>query len=366
MTEKTRNLMVGLTVLVGLALLSGMILIFQELPSFLRVGYGVKVRAADTLGVGPGADVLMAGKRIGRVAGVEFVDPGDPRKGIVFALVIDRDVRVPGDVNVYIQGRGFGGGGAVQFRSDGTEPGASRKDPETGMPLEWIPQDRVLVLDAKVEDSGGGGLLPSDLVADLRGAMDSIERLANSLDGFLAFPPPAAPPEPSPTTEPGAAERRQPTNIHVTMRKLNTALDAVNNILADKDSQRNLKEGLAKFRSAAEATEKAAREAADLVQSAKGTLRTVSDATTAASEKFQDLAARLLDDADRLGKVLTNLNRATAKIDSGKGTAGKLINDPALYNNLVDAAAALNSTLNKLQELLEIWNQRGIPIKAKL
>jgi ABC-type transporter Mla subunit MlaD len=321
---------------------------------------------ADTGGVTPGADVFMAGKRIGRVADVAFADKDDPRKGIVLVLVIDRNINIPGDANVYIQGRGWSGGASIQLRSDGRMPGATRKDPATGQPLAWLPKEKVLTIVGAVEDAGGGGgLIPADLIADVRGAMGSMKQLAETLNDFFA-PPPTPPPT---TTGPGQAsttrpaEPTQPRNIHVTMAKLDQALEAINRILGDRETQDNVRTALAKFKEAAVTTEEAMNDVKRLVVDARQAFGDLSKATSSTTTKLQELAAALTDQADRLGNLLTALNAVAAKTNSGKGTASKLLNDPALYNNLVDATVQLKGTLTKLQELLEEWKRKGPKVR---
>jgi len=40
------------------------------------------------------------------------------------------------------------GGQLVEFRVDGLPPGCDRKDPRTGQPLEWLPDDGSAVVHA--------------------------------------------------------------------------------------------------------------------------------------------------------------------------------------------------------------------------
>lgn len=48
---------------------------------------------------------------------------------------------------------------------------------------------------------------------------------------------------------------------------------------------------------------------------------------------------RLVDDnQSRIGEIATNLQEITAKVNSGEGTLGKLVNDPAAYDRLLAAA----------------------------
>ena len=366
MREKTRDLIVGLTVLVGLVLLGAMIVIFRELPASLRLGYyDVKVSFSHAGGVTPGADVYMAGKRVGRVAEVDFANQRNPREGVLFMLTIDRDVRIPGDVNVYIE-KGFVGGTSIDLRLDGRAPGSERKDPKTGEKLAWLPTDHVATIEgAREPPAGPTQVIPPELIQDARTTMGSVRRLAETLNAFFAAPDPA----PAGTVAPGqpaaATQPVRPANIHATMAKLDAALDAVNQVLADKENQANLKAAFAGMKTAVAATEEAMNDVKSLAANAKQALGNVSQAAGKTSKKFQDVAAALVVQADRLGNVLTTLQRAAAKVESGDGSAGKLLNDPALYNSLVDATTGLKGAAESLQELLEYWRENGVKIRLK-
>jgi len=356
--------MVGISVCVALTALGAMIIIFQELPGFLQVGYVVKLHFPDSGGVTESSDVLLFGKRIGRVTGVRFADD-DPRKRIEITALINSDVNIPGDVNAYVGVRGFAGGAVVQLRSDGYPPGADRKDP-SGQPLAWIPKTGQFAIQGQMA-RGGGGLIPAELRRQIGQASMSIKRLADKLDLF--FTPP------QPTTAPGQtppAEALPPANIYTTLAKLDAALDAVTKTLGDAENQANFRESLKKlsnaldsFQKAADAAREGVAEARELFGKAKLTFTEVTNATKSASKRFDDLAGRLIDDADRLGDVLTSFRRFAAKLDSGDGTAGKLINDSELYHNLVDASAQFKTALDQLEDLLAEWKQNGVKVKLK-
>jgi len=360
MKERTRNLTVGLTVLVALVLLGAMIVIFRELPSFMRVGYGVKVSFPDARGITAGADVQMAGIRVGRVAEVALDDRENRTKGALLTLVIDRHVNVPEDANFYI-GRGFVGGATVHIRRDGRRPGADRGP-------NWLPKDRVLTIEGAVEP-GGGGLIPQDLVDDTRGAMSSVKRLADAMNDFMG--PPKRPGEgetpttPTTTTGPGQPPPAKPANLHETMARLDAALSAVSKVLGDPENQANIKDALVKFKTAAIATEEAMTKLTAMADSATETFGSISKAADSTSKQYQALGAKLTDAADRLGGVLTGMHRVVAEVESGQGTAGKLLRDPALYEGMVDAARELKSTLVQMQKFLADMQKAGIPIKVK-
>jgi phospholipid/cholesterol/gamma-HCH transport system substrate-binding protein len=356
MREKTRNLLIGTTVLIALALLGGMILIFQELPAFMQVGYEVRATMGEAGGVTPGADVVLAGKRIGRVTDVQFTD-GDARKGVTFTIIIKSDFDVPGDVNPYLQSRGFAGGSTIELRSDGREPGASR-----GRQLQWLPRDRVLTLLPPPDaPSGGSGLLPADLVADVRATLAGVRSLTENLNAFLAPPAPA----PSAPTGTAPAEAAQPANLHRTVARLDAALDDFHAVLGDAENQENIKAALAGFKAAAAAMAEAMGEVRAMADDARQAVGKLSGTAGKTAEGFDRLAAKLVDDADRIGKLLTTLTAAAEKLNAADGSAGKFLNDPRLYNDLADAAAGIKNASINFQALLEKWKAEGIEIKIK-
>ena len=346
MREKTRNFLVGLTVMVSLVLLCGMIVIFRELPGFMRLGYEVRAIFPDSGGISSGSDIVLKGMRIGRVAEVKYTDD-DPRKDVTLVLVIKRKYRIPGDVNPYIRGRGLAGGAVLELRSDGQEPGASR-----GRQMQWLPQDEVATLHPpKDAPSGPPSIIPADLTRDIRAAMKSFSKLSQGLNTFIA------PPDATATT--------RPANLHVTMAKLDRAMDAVNAILGDKDSQDNIKGAFAGMKVAADATRKTMKEMQALASEARASVGKITTRATATATKFDKLASRLIEDADHLGKLLTALSKAADKLSTGEGTAGKLLTDPKLYNDLLETTGQLKAALTTLRELLQQWKTGGLTIRMK-
>jgi phospholipid/cholesterol/gamma-HCH transport system substrate-binding protein len=59
-----------------------------------------------------------------------------------------------------------------------------------------------------------------------------------------------------------------------------------------------------------------------------------------------DIGATLKD----LQTVTSSLSNILNNIEQGKGSAGKLLNDDALYNNLSEASKALNLLLEDMRE----------------
>lgn len=370
MNDKTRNFVVGLTVAGALAILAGMIVLFRQLPSFLHAGYPVVFHFSDTGGVGVGSDIELKGKRIGRVGTVGFTD-GDAHKGVTIVAYIDSEVNIPGTVNAYVYSAllgGFGGSKPISLGMDNQPPGSQRTGPG-GKPLEFLPRDGSMVIEGKTV-SAGNELLPPDMVAQLRDTMDSFRRLADTLNAFLTAPPGQAPVV---TTQQGGAtgpavalataSAPRAVTLQDTLAKLNATLDSINTVLGDVQTQQNIKEAVAKLNIAAGLANDALKEMSATMVYARGSLDQV---TTQASDLFANgaqLVHSLIEDANRLGNVLKALESASNKLDTSEGSLGKLINDPALYRELLETVTQMKQTLTGLQQLTEDWKRHGVKLK---
>jgi phospholipid/cholesterol/gamma-HCH transport system substrate-binding protein len=370
MKEKTRNLIVGLTVAGALAILAGMIVLFRQLPSFLRGGYPLVLQFSDTGGVGAGSSVELKGKNIGRVGTVAFTG-GDAHKGVTIVAYIDSDVNIPGTVNAYIYSAllgGLGGSKPISLNLDDQLPGAQRAGPG-GKPLEFLPRDGSIVLEGKLV-SAGNDLLAPELVAQIRDAMASFRRLAETLNAFMVAPPgPAAPV----TTQDGGAtapavaltatSAPRAISLQETLAKLGATLDSINSVLGDVQTQQNVKETMAKLNTAAGLASDALKDMRTTMVYARDK---IDQATTQTSDLFSSgtqLVHSLIEDANRLGNVLKSLEKASNNLDTAEGSLGKLINDPALYRQLLEAVTQMKQTLTSLQQLTEDWKRNGLKVK---
>jgi ABC-type transporter Mla subunit MlaD len=83
------------------------------------------------------------------------------------------------------------------------------------------------------------------------------------------------------------------------------------------------------------------------------------------SENVRLLSGNLVETSGHLSTLLITLNRSAKKIDSGTGTAGMLINDPALYEELLLVSRQLNAALLEYTNLAKEWQENGVEVKMK-
>jgi phospholipid/cholesterol/gamma-HCH transport system substrate-binding protein len=135
-------------------------------------------------------------------------------------------------------------------------------------------------------------------------------------------------------------------NIDVLVTGLNNTLD--------KPTQENLKKTIAELSQTMAQFHRASGSLNSILDTNKGQINGVVTNFNKMSSNFNKISDSL-NKAD-LGKTVRNLNQALAKVDglmanlnSGKGTAGKLLNDDALYNNLAKTSKELELLLQDVR-----------------
>jgi len=361
MKEQTRNVAVGLTVLVAFSMFGGLILLFAGLPEILQTGRVLKLKFPSTGGARVGEWVYMSGIQIGKITSVKFAG-NDPRQGVIFSCRIDSTVDIPGNVEPTITSHIFGGGTYLEL----TPTGKLRRDKATGKELEYLPRDWSEPLE-------GRRISPSLLPAELTDGFKSFSKLADSLNAMIAVPA-ARPGTQTGQTQP--ASMPATATLGETLASFKRALDDLHDILGQKDNKDNFKKTLAGL---AEAAQKASASMDALKSFAETTQKQADKTLTAASQAVEkvgaladntdrrigEISAQIVKDAEQLSKVLGSINRIATKMDSGEGTIPKLLNDPKLYDNFLQASKQLSELAAELRVLVRQWEKEGVPLKVK-
>jgi len=308
-------------------------------------------------GVKTGDEVTLYGMRIGNVTEVRFSE-ADPRKGVMMKIHIDDGFKIPADVSAYVS-HGLMGGSSVDLRSEAA----------VATTAEYLPVDG----SAKI----GGRAEGQTLVDEFRPAIKNLASLADSVNELLNAPVDMEATTTGPTTgastvQGSIATTRPQKALQLLLVNLNRTLQSVDDILGDKENQSNIKRTLADLRELTSSAKLAVDDikaftkgATVAVQDAQESLKVFNKTTTQAGQDFRDLAQKLIKDAEDVSTVLTTLNGAFSKMEKGDGTAGKLLNDPKLYNNLVDVTNQMSSLMQEFRQLVQQWKESGMAVKLK-
>ncbi len=302
MTERARNLAVGLTVLIGLALLAVLMIAFAGLPEAFQAGNKIHMLFEQTYDIEPGDSVYLRGKDVGVVTEVDFTE-GDLRKGVTISARIDSDIRLPRNIQARVYTKGLVGKGYLSLLPEGDIPADA--------PDEFYAANETITLQGMHDSSAG--LLPPPLLQ----AFEDFGKLAKNLNELITPEEETAGTQPAgsqPTTQP------MPAGLKGTVARLNRTLDTMNGFFAKGDTS-----------------------------------------LTAADE----LIRQLILDAQDVSKVLHSLQKTVDTLNEGEGTAGKLLNDPKLYDNLVHVTEQMDEMIKDFRRLAKTWETQGMGVKLK-
>lgn len=123
---------------------------------------------------------------------------------------------------------------------------------------------------------------------------------------------------------------------------ISTLSHNINQIVGDKENQDNIKKTLDHIAAAS--------------QQAQQTLASIQQFSNTGNEKI----AQLTEDLDISVK---EFNQILIKVNSGEGSAGKLLNDGRLYENLLESSAELEMALEQIKYWAADAREKGIRIK---
>jgi phospholipid/cholesterol/gamma-HCH transport system substrate-binding protein len=165
--ERGLEFKVGIFVFVGLAMLGSLVVQFGRLGEGFKTYYPLTVRFSDASGLLKGTDVLLAGARIGKVAGGPRLVRNGP--GVLVPLRIYDYVKIPIGSKFTVGSSGLLGDRFVTVT------------PPTGPPTGYLPKDAFIdgTRETGIDDLTREG---GALVSDLRGTVQKIDTTVNRLN----------------------------------------------------------------------------------------------------------------------------------------------------------------------------------------
>jgi len=325
--DNRKAVRVGALLVAGIAILAAAIFSIGGGVRWLSGTEELRAHFARVNGLRTGAPVLLSGVNVGSVSSIEF--PADPRANfVVVRLRIEANAisRVRTDSIAKVESAGLLGDKFLLL----TAGSPSAPSIEAGNLLKS--QDPVNYA-AFLETRG-----TSDLVANVLAISASVRQLLDDIsqgNGILAQLI-RGPSNPSEKTFDLTSAQQTMDNIARVSSQLNVTIDRLNQgqgllgaILSPSTDGKRIVANLAA--------------SADTLRDTTTRLSETSrqlDALTTRIDNARGLLPQLVEDQRYAGQVMGNLHRSSDdlrqildKINSGQGTMGLLVNDPALYNN---------------------------------
>jgi phospholipid/cholesterol/gamma-HCH transport system substrate-binding protein len=131
-----------------------------------------------------------------------------------------------------------------------------------------------------------------------------------------------------------------------------------NDIVGDAENKANIKAALANLAKASQQATEVMKELAEMSAAGKTTLQNT-------DARMERLTTSLVGASEKLSEVMKQLDTVLTKVNNGDGTAGKLINDGRLYEQLLEDSKQLGLVLQDLKSFVDESKQKGVPIKLK-
>jgi phospholipid/cholesterol/gamma-HCH transport system substrate-binding protein len=306
--QKRRNLIVGSFVFVGACSLGWLIFQFGDLPVIAGKwkSYQVKVQFPTATGVQKNTPVRFCGYQVGKVTEVRPPEIlKDPRTGLSYhqAVVILSIENEYSNIPADVE---------VKLMTRGL--GSSYIEIKPPLPDPNRPARGVLTSGKLLQGSTG---VSSEFFPE-----ESQKKLEQLVEG------------------------------------LGTLVENANDILGDKQNKENLNVALANLTEATAQATSTLKKVQEL--SAAGT-RMVKNA----DDKMESIAVTMVKAGDELGKMTAELRLILEKVNEGKGSLAKLLNDGKLYENLLENTHQLEALLEEVKGFVEQARDKGVPLKLK-
>ena len=340
MSAYKKNILVGVTVLTALILLGWMILRFSDAPLQLVAQEQMPVlfRTPTAEGLSVGSPVMYKGVPVGRITAISR---GEDQRFVRLEATVDQNPPLPGNLRGEIRAPLFGSGATISLVLHDPKALTAAVPPVEPPPMGTLTPGQVVEAD----------YVGFDLAADLKQTSQEIRRIGEDFRREQIM----------------AKLGRSLDILEKDAELARETLAAVRNIIADPQMQKNITEAVANFRQASESAVAVGKNLDSLSKKADKHLDEVAGSSnkliTTTEQRVDQLTRQMGDRLTQLAKVMENMESASAKLDRGKGTAGELLNNPALYDNLLDTSREMSLLMTDVRRLLEQWEQEGVPFK---
>lgn len=337
MNERGRNIAVGLTALAGMVGLGVTLMLFGYAPSILLREYPVTVYLPDSGGLSAGSRVRMHHIDIGRIESVRLDEPA--QRGVIVDARISREYLIPAGASARIEQSSLLGGSASLI-----------------IDLSAVPEDQSAMLSTdgdaiirgqaprSIQESVIAGMTPvlQPVVDEIRTLSATWTQVGQRIAVLVG------------EVEEGDTQvvtvRQTLAQLDEQLAQISRVVEGVNAIVNDEAFQRNVKQAAADISGAA-------GDVAEVAEAANETL-------TQIQQQTQRITAQTVAVADDLSRLVRAANQTVDSVNAGDGSLGRLLRDPTLYNSLRDAAQRADAAIAELENLLEKFQEEGVPIRV--
>jgi len=335
-SQRRRNFVVGVFVVLGLSALGWLTFKFGDLPGIVTKyrSFEVFVQFPSAPGVQRDTPVRFCGYQIGRVTSVMTPEiRTDLATGLkyyqtVIVLNIDKKYgTIPDDVEVKMMTRGLGSS-YIELKQDPRKPAGDSflRDKiilqgSTGMTSEFFPEESQKKLDGLIEGLQELIVNANDVIGDdqskenmrktLANLAEASEQAKHTLLGFEKF---------------AAAGTETLKNADIKVKEV------VASVVETSDQIKQF------------------------ATTGTSTLKSV-------DAKAERLVVAMVETSEQLSGAMGELQSVLEKVNNGQGTAARILNDGTFYENLLENTDQLQVLLEEMRAFIAEWRNKSIDVK---
>jgi phospholipid/cholesterol/gamma-HCH transport system substrate-binding protein len=340
MKPVVRDTLTGLIVVIGIAGLIGILFVTGELTSITQRRYSFTLALDNAGGMTDTSIVTFQGVRVGKVKAVRNSE--DPTQGVLVELEVGQSHKIPRIVNVDLN-QTFVGDVAMELT---LPPGATLQQASAYIdPGETLEFRKANTMFSRLGDTVKGPM--EKLVAAAEGVRDfsgEYTKFGQRLNELVA-----------PRTPEDVASGKE-ANVTTLLARADRVLASANNWIGDDALRGDVRSTIASAKAAAENIK-------GLTDRAGKSLDSIDAATATVQAQLTDVGTSAKITLKSIEDAANDVRSISAAINRGEGTAGQLIKNPDLYNNLNSSAQRLEKALEEFRLLAEKYRKEGLPIK---
>lgn len=313
-TQRRRNMIVGVFVVVGVFALVWLIFKFGDLPTAVTrmSSFEVYVQFPTAPGVQTDTPVRFCGYQIGRVTKVmapeirkDMVTGLEYYQTIVVLSIDKTYVNIPSNIEVKLMSRGLGSS-YVEIK---------QYPEKSAEPLDPNRPETVYLVD-KILLQGSTGIT-SEFFPE-----ESQKKLDDLVEGLKAL------------------------------------IANANDILGNRSNKENLQKTISNLTEASHEAKQTIEEFRKFAIAGATTLKNV-------ESKTDELVVAMVDTSEEIGKSSAQMRMILEKINNGQGSAAMLLNDGRFYESLLEDTQQVQLLLEELKSFITQARNKGVPIKLK-
>jgi len=346
-----RNTMIGAFVIVGLAALSWLMTSFGEMPAFLGGNeYEIRIAVKQPSGIGQGAPINLSGVQVGRVKELRFKDREHLDSGVLIIGAIDDEFKIPNTATAMVHPAGLGlGRGYIDIQVvEGEKAPALRPGEEiSGIMTDYF---EGVIPPALLSTFGRTVTRFGDFLEEITPVADDLHDL---LDKHTV----------TDVDREATDLRHLAANVYTVVQRFDTTLKTFNATFGDPEMRQGVLDMIANVRQMSvdgkEAFANIRTTSVDLKASLDRIAAQIETGIKNTNAHLDQISLDIQPVLHNAAKLAALLVEITQSIEHGEGTAGRLINDPRLYESLLLTSQRLTDLVDTIQRLMATFERNG-------